>query len=107
MRVLLHLRFHVQAGRREDFLGFLRDAVPFYEEPGGIRIGLLQDAADPDRFVEVVEYADEETYRRDQARVEADPAMQGYLSRWRELLVLPLEMEVLHDLGEALQREER
>ncbi len=106
MRVLLHLRFRVQAGRRDDLLAFLRDAVPFYEAPGGIRIGLLQDAADPDRFVEVVEYADEETYQRDQARVESDPGMRGYLARWRELLVLPIEMEVLHDLGGSMQREE-
>lgn len=107
MRVFLHLRFRVQAGRREDFLAFLRDAVPFYEGPGGIRIGLLQDASDPDRFIEVVEYADEGAYQRDQARVESDPEMRGYLDRWRELLVLPLEMEVLHDLGGSLQREER
>ena len=106
MRVLLHLRFRVQAGRREDFLAFLREAIPFYESPGGIRIGLLQDAADPDRFIEVVEYADEETYQRDQARVESDTEMGGYLSRWRELLVLPLEMEVLHGLDESLKREE-
>jgi quinol monooxygenase YgiN len=106
MRVLLHLRFRVQPGRREEFLAFLRDAVPFYEAPGGIRIGLLQDVADPDRFIEVVEYADEETYQRDQARVGSDPGMRGYLSRWRELLALPLEMEVLHDLGGSLQREE-
>ena len=106
MRVLLHLRFRVRDGRREAFLAFLRDAVPFYEAPGGIRIGLLQDAADPDRFIEVVEYADEEAYRRDQARVESDPEMRGYLDRWRELLIPPLEMEVLHDLGGAL-REER
>ena len=106
MRVLLHLRFRVQAGRGEEFLAFLRDAIPFYEAPGGIRIGLLQDASDPDRFIEVVEYADEETYGRDQARAESDATMRGFLSRWRELLVLPLEMEVLHDIGGALQREE-
>lgn len=106
MRVLLHLRFRVQPGRRDEFLAFLRDATPFYEAPGGIRIGLLQDAADPDRFIEVVEYADEATYQRDQVRVESDAEMRGYLGRWRELLVLPLETEVLHDLEGSLQREE-
>ena len=34
----VHLRIRVAAGMRGDFLAFLREAVPYYESPGGIGI---------------------------------------------------------------------
>jgi quinol monooxygenase YgiN len=85
----LHLRGQAAPGRRSELVEFLREAIPFYEAPVGIRVRVLWDLADPDRFVEVVEYLDRETYDRDQVRVEHDPAMQAYLRRWRSLLAEP------------------
>ena len=82
----LHLRGRVAAGRRDELLAFLAEATPFYEAPGGIRVRLMWDVADEDRFIEAIEYADLATYDRDQRRVEQDPQMQHYLSRWRALL---------------------
>lgn len=52
-------------GRRVDFLAFLREAIPVYESPGGIRIELLEDLQDDHRFIEVVSYEDETAYHRD------------------------------------------
>ena len=92
--VELHLRIRVASGDRDAFLAFLRGAVPFYESPGGIRIRLLEDRDDPERFVEVVESATERAYLDDQKRVEEDPEMKAYLSRWRELLAEPPTVEV-------------
>jgi quinol monooxygenase YgiN len=89
----LHLRGRAVPGRRADLVAFLREAVPFYERPGGIRVRLLWDASDPDRFVEVVEYADQDVHDRDQVRVDSDAEMQDYLRRWRALLAEPPEVE--------------
>src|SRR6266508_2361988 len=89
----LHLRGRVAFGRRADRVAFLREAVPFYERPGWIRVRPLWDVSDPDRFVEVVEYADQDIYERDQIRVDSDAEMQGYLRRWRALLAKPPEVE--------------
>lgn len=89
MMIELHLRGRAAPGRRSDLVEFLREAIPFYEGPGGIRVRLLWDLADPDRFVEVVEYADRDAHDRDQARVDHDADMQGYLRRWRALLAEP------------------
>ena len=89
----LHLRGQATPGRREDLVAFLAEAIPFYEQPGGIRVRLLWDIADSDRFIEVVEYADRETYDRDQARVSDDPEMGQYLRRWRDLLAGPPQVE--------------
>lgn len=84
--VLIHLRVRAAPGRRAELMAFLREATPFYERPGGIRMRLLESADDPDRFVEIVEYADGGAYARDQHRVASDPEMRGYLDRWRALL---------------------
>lgn len=92
--VELHLRCRVIPARQTEFLSLLREAVPFYESPGGIRVRLQQDAHDADRFIEVVEYRDEAVYQQDQARVENDSVMKSYLDRWRLLLAEPPVVEV-------------
>jgi hypothetical protein len=53
----------------------------------------MWDTTDSDRFIEVVEYVDQETHDRDQIRVARDAEMQGYLRRWRALLAAPPEVE--------------
>lgn len=85
----LHLRGRVTPGRRSDLVEFLREAIPFYEAPGRIRVRLLWDLTDSDQFIEVVEYADRDAHDRDQTRVNHDPDMQEYLRRWRALLAEP------------------
>lgn len=90
----LHLRCRVRAGLRDAFFAFLKEATPFYEAPGGIRVRLLEDRADDHRFIELVEYADAATFQRDQERVANDATMKALLARWRELLAEPPEVEV-------------
>lgn len=85
----LHLRGRVLPGRRSDLVTFLCEAIPFYENPGGIGVRVLWDMADPDQFIEVIEYIDHDTYERDQARVDHDAEMREYLRRWRALLTEP------------------
>jgi quinol monooxygenase YgiN len=94
MKIELHLRIKVAAGRRAEFLAFLREAIPVYERPGGIRMRLLEDRSDDHRFIELVEYADEATYAADQHRVETDETNKQLPARWRALLVAPPQVEV-------------
>ena len=93
-RIDLHLRCRVVPGQREAFLAFLREAIPFYESPGGITARLLQDMSDDHRFIELVLYDDQAAYERDQQRVAGDPTMKAYLARWRGLLAEPPVVEV-------------
>jgi quinol monooxygenase YgiN len=97
--VELHLRCRVSPGGREAFLSFLREAIPFYESPGGIAIDLLQDSQDDLRFIERVRYHSEAAYARDQDRVANDPAMKEFLARWRALLAEPPAVEVYRSLA--------
>jgi quinol monooxygenase YgiN len=99
-KFVIHLKIRVTDAKLPGFLGFLREAVPFYEAPGGIKIRLLRNMDDPNALIEVVEYADHGTYLRDQERVASDPQMQAYLERWREFLSGPPEVIVYQDIGE-------
>jgi quinol monooxygenase YgiN len=100
--VELHLRVRVKSGRRGEFLEFLRGAVTFYEKPGGIRVRLLEDRADPERLIECVDYADEDTFEVDQGRAEHDPEMRRYLERWRSLLDGPPTVEIYRNRTDEL-----
>jgi len=97
--VSVHLRIRVAEDRQADFRLFLQEAIPFYEAPGGIRIRLLSDDSDSERFIELVEYIDELTYRRDDHRVQSDPTMAQFLAQWRSLLAEPPIVETHHEVG--------
>lgn len=92
--VELNLRIEVDADNLVSFHAFLRQAIPFYEAPGGISVTLLANRDDPRRFIERITYRDEAAYRADQVRVETDSEMKEYLSRWRKLLAAPPVVEV-------------
>jgi len=96
--MIIELRGRVAAGRWEDLESFLRKAIPFYEQPTGIRVRLLRDIGDQDAFVEVIEYDSEQSYAADQWRVENDPEMIARLEEWRGLLAGPPEVRTFRDV---------
>lgn len=101
---ILHLRIRVVEENQEKLLAFLREALPFYEQPG-IRIRLLRNREDPSRFIEIVEYDDRETHDRDQVRVDSDPQMRDLLDRWHTLLEGVLEVETYEEISELLRED--
>jgi hypothetical protein len=96
--MIIELRGRVPAGGWEDLESFLRKAIPFYEQSGGIRVRLLRDAGDQDAFVELIEYDTGEAYAADQRRVENDPEMIATLEEWRGLLAGPVEVRTFRDV---------
>jgi hypothetical protein len=96
--VSVHLRICVEPGRSNELRLFLREAIPFYESPGGIRVRLLVDASASDRFIEVVDYVSEDAYLKDEERVKSDATMAQYLARWRALLTEPPIVEIYRDV---------
>ena len=94
----LHLRIRVKEENRDAFLAFLCKAIPYYESPGGIRVRLIRDRADPERYIEIVEYDSNDKFELDEHRIAHDPQMRALLDRWRALLAGPPEVEVYeHD----------
>jgi quinol monooxygenase YgiN len=100
--IVLHLHIRVLPENRGALLGFLQQARAFYEQPGGIRMKLLQDNEDLNSFVEVFEYETIEAYQADEQRVMHDPVMKAFLTTWRGLLAGPPSVQVYADASEVL-----
>lgn len=92
--VEIHLHIRVKPGGLDALKAFLREATPFYEQPGGIRVTLWRKHDDTEALMERIEYATRADYEADDRRVREDPEMVGYLGRWRELLAGPPVVEV-------------
>lgn len=99
----LHLRIRIKDGMRDDFLDFMRDAIPYYESGGQTKVCLLEDRTDPQSFIECMEYASLEDYKLGEQSVENDPTMQAHLKRWRELLDAPPIVEVYINTTSSIQ----
>lgn len=97
--MVLYLRFRAQEHYRGELFEFLRKAVPYYEQPGGIRVRLFQSLSAPDVFLEVVEYKDRETYELDQQRVGRDSKMKALLEEWHSLHAGPVTAEAYYELN--------
>ena len=93
-RIDLHIRLRVAPGRREAYLSFLREGIPYFEGPGGIEVRLLEDKSDDHKFIELILYENEQVYARDRQRVANDPEMKRFLERWRALLAEPPTFDV-------------
>ena len=85
----VHLRIKISPANRDAFFEFLREAIPFYERDGETRMSLIEDANEPNTFIEIVEYQTEAAFVRGEEAVRNDPETLKYLARWREMLAGP------------------
>lgn len=98
---IITLVYRVSLERRSEMLAFLARSFPVYERPGGIRMALYESLDEPGFFFELVAYASEEAYLRDQERVAHDPEMKGVLGEWKGLLEGPVEFRQFRPLDVA------
>jgi hypothetical protein len=102
--IVIHLALTLPPDKQHELLAFLREAISYYEAPGGIRIRLLRNVEEPSHLIEVVEYLDTPIYEKDAVRIRQADKMKEYLSRWRELVQGPVVVETYEDLThEVLQ----
>ena len=101
--MLIQLRGRVTHDRWDDLVSYLAKAIPFYEQPGGIHVTVLHDIADPDAFIEVIDYETEDSYAADQYRVQHDPDMVERLKEWHTLLAGPVEVQTFRDVTSSVR----
>lgn len=89
---IVTLVYRVKPEQRERLLAFLRDAFPFYERGGGVRMGLWESADEPGLLFELVAYGNAADFAAGEAEVAHDPATQAKLKEWRSLFDGGLEV---------------
>jgi hypothetical protein len=104
---VLYLEFGCREPTGHDLTRYLRQAVPFYQSLPGVNVRLLRSLDRPGRFVEIIEYANDEAFRADKTRVSDDERMQSFLAEWRELLTEPPVVEHFADITAEIAEEAR
>lgn len=102
---IVSLVYRVVPDQRAELISFLQEALPFYEQPGGIRIGLYESVDEPGFFQELVAYDTEASYEADQQRVEEDPEMKKVLAKWHSFIDGPLEVRCMKPV--TLERKQK
>ena len=107
VRRILHVRFTLPGGDAQHLLGMMQAAAPFYQAFGGLQMTLLQNADDPARFVQVIEYATPAALEVNRAQVAGDARVQAYLQAVRMTVPGAVEIDVYRVVGVDRDGEKR
>lgn len=98
VRRILHFRFSVPAADPAQVVAMMKALAPFYEMFGGMRVRLLQNADDPSKFIQVIDYETPEAMEANRQQIASDPRVQGYLQAWRAMVPGAVELDVYRDV---------
>ena len=94
----LHLKFTLHGADSDQLSTMMRTAAPFFQMFGNAHFRLLQNADDPTRFIQVIEYETPEAFELNRQSLASDMRMQTYLAAWRTMLPGALEIDVYQEL---------
>ena len=90
VRRILHFKFTLPSADNVQFLSAMKNAAPHAAIFGDMKIRFLQNADNPAKIIQIVEYDAPES-------MEADPRVQTYLQVWRTI-VPNVEMDVYREI---------
>ena len=100
VRRVLHMRFTFASANPKELFSMLESAMRFMEFFGGKAIQLLQNADDPARFIQVIEYEAQEDLEKKAARcLRATPDSRPFLQAWRTMLPGGVEIDIYQDVA--------
>ena len=98
VRRTLHFRFTVALADPSQVVEQLKALAPWYELFGGVRVKLLQNADDPTRFVQIMEYEAPEAIELSRQQIASDPNVQAYLQAWRAMVAGTVDIDIYRDV---------
>jgi hypothetical protein len=94
----LHLKFTLPGADSEQLSSLMRSAVPFFQMFGNAHFRLLQNADDPTKFIQVIEYETHQSFELNRQSLASDMRFQAYLQMWRTMLPGALEVDVYQQI---------
>jgi quinol monooxygenase YgiN len=94
----LHLKFTLPGADSEQLSSLMRSAAPFFQMFGNAHFRLLQNADDPTKFIQVIEYETHEAFELNRQSLASDMRFQAYLQAWRAMLPGALEIDVYQEV---------
>jgi|SRR3990172_6855089 len=101
VRRTLHFKFTAPSADPQQLLSLVQAAAPFYQWFGGKDVRLLQNADDPGRFIQVIEYEAPADVELNRQRIAGDVRVQAYLQAWRSVAGDAIEIDVYRDVANS------
>jgi hypothetical protein len=94
----LHLKFTLPGADSETVASLMRSGASFFQMFGKAHFRLLQNADDPTKFIQVIEYETPEALELNRQSLASDMRFQAYMQAWRAMLPGALEVDVYQEV---------
>ncbi len=97
VRRILHFKFTMPSADTAQLFSLMRNAAPYNTIFGEMHVRFLQNADDPAKIIQIVEYDAPESLESNRQSIASDPRVQAYLQVWRAM-VPNVEMDVYREI---------
>jgi hypothetical protein len=98
VRRTLHLRFTFPTADSGQLAAMIKAAAPFYQMFGNAQVRLLQNADDPGKYIQEIEYEAQGEWELNRQRMASDARIQTFLQAWRTMFPGTMEMDVYQEV---------
>jgi uncharacterized protein YbaA (DUF1428 family) len=97
VRRVLHFKFTLPSADAAQLFAAMKNAAPYSTVFGEVHVRFLQNADDPKKIIQIVEYEAPEQIEANRQSMASDPRVQAYLQVWRAM-VPNVEMDVYREI---------
>jgi len=99
VRRFLHFRFSLPTADSAQLFAMMRKATPYTTIFGEMHVRFLQNADDPSKIIQIVEYDAPLSLEANRQTIASDPRVQTYLQMWRAM-VPNVQVDVYREIEE-------
>jgi len=97
VRRILHFKFTLPSADTAQLFALMKNAAPYNTIFGEMTVRFLQNADDPAKIIQIVEYEAPEQMEASRQSMASDPRVQAYLQVWRTM-VPNVEVDVYREI---------
>lgn len=99
VRRFLHFRFTLPSADTAQLFSLMKNSAPYMTIFGEMHVRFLQNADDPTKIIQIVEYDAPASMEANRQSMASDPRVQAYLHVWRAM-VPNVQMDVYREIEE-------
>lgn len=86
VRRILHFQFTLPTADTAQIFAMMKNAAPYTTIFGEMHVRFLQNADNPAKIIQIVEYEAPESVEANRQSMASDPRVQTYLQMWRAMV---------------------
>ena len=97
VRRFLHFKFTLPSADTAQLFAMMKNTAPYMTIFGEMSVRFLQNADDPTKIIQIVEYDAPESMEANRQSMASDPRLQTYLQMWRAMIP-NVQMDVYREI---------